>query len=95
MKAREYIIYLLNTFHSLEGQFKDLTPENWNVDDFMKRTRAMTTGEKQAALFVANVWNPSYATERKWKFCAITAISTWDSQHRQAFLHWAQDPRWP
>lgn len=95
MKPREYIIQLLNTFPSLEIRYQNLAPENWDVDEFMKNTRGMTTAEKQAALFIANVWNPSYATERKWKFCAITALSTWDRTHRDAFREWAAQPYWP
>lgn len=39
-----------------------------------------------------------HAVEHPWKvrpFDAVEALATWDDDHREAFLAWAQDPWWP
>ncbi len=44
--------------------------------------------------FLLYLWNPAHP----WKcapFNVLDAFFSWDDEHRQAFLNWAQDPWWP
>ena len=99
MSARGYIILLALSFPCLAAKEKALgdllTESGWDVDGLMKSTRGWSRAEKEAALFIANVWNPGYAQERRWRFDAMEAVALWDNGNRQAYLEWVTQPRWP
>lgn len=90
MDAKHLIAEIANRFPTLR-----VTPDAWDVDGFMQRLGVASTGERHAMLFVANVWNQSYALDEGWQFDAVEALALWDDHHRAAFIAWANDPRWP
>lgn len=94
LRAAQYIITLAHTFPSLV-HLASPDPEDWDVDNFMKRFGVLSSGEKHAALFLVNVWNPSAAKAKGWIFDAIDAAVTWDTAHRRAFLQWFANPNLP
>ena len=92
MNATDLIITIADRFPTLRNV---INPDSWDVNNFMRRIGVLSTGEQHARRFIATVWNPSYAREKRWNFDAIEALGDWDSQHQAAFLAWASDPRWP
>jgi len=82
--------------------------EPWDPEAFAESRRAGSGGEKDAALFVLSVWNPStdwseYGltrhSSRNGEPCGFfdmhTALGNWDDKHRAAFLAWCAAPWWP
>ncbi len=94
---RPFIIALADSFPALRSKvdLMQLTPEDWDVDLWMKNARKWSHAERQAALFVATVWNYSGAISKRWRFDAVDALSVWDRGNRTAFLNWAANPVWP
>lgn len=98
MSPRAYILTLVLSFPCLAAKERALgmlTEEKWDVDAFMKGTRGWSRAEREAALFVANVWNPGYAAERRWRFDAMEAVAIWDNGNRRAYYNWVANPCWP
>lgn len=85
-----YILKLARSFPSFHRY-----PAPWDIDEFMRPLGNMSTGERHTALFIANVWNPTHAIIKGWRFDAIDALTTWDAAHREAFIHWCQSPHLP
>lgn len=50
-----------------------------------------SSGGFHAAAFILGVWN-HYADWGCGKFDLFRAFDTWDREHREAFVAWAQDP---
>jgi hypothetical protein len=92
-----FIVALAESFPALRGKLEGcgLTAKGWDVDKLIKYSGPWSHGEKVAALFVACVWNPSYAASKKWRFDTIDAISVWDNKNRAAFVAWCKNPVWP
>lgn len=66
--------------------------QGWEVFDATlldKSKDVWSSGERKAAQFVLAVWN-----HYDYKFDAMDALSTWDTDHRKAFLKWANNPWW-
>ena len=98
---------LANSFPGLRGR---PGAEPWDAIAMLRYlcTGGGSHGEKLAARFVLGVWNSAEdweATAKKQgieypetaaaKFDVFEAISTWDDEHRQAFLTWCEAPFWP
>lgn len=67
------------------------SPENL----FLNGLSNVSSGTRQALLFVLSVWNPEchqYFEEPP--FSVHEALQIWDKSHRKAFLDWANDPWW-
>ncbi len=94
---RPFIIALADSFPALRHKvdLMQITPGSWDVDLWMKNARNWSHAERQAALFVAMVWNYSGAISKKWRFDAVDALSVWDGGNRGAFINWAANPVWP
>ena len=78
----------------------------WDALRFAEFYRTGSSGEKDAALFVLSVWNPSTNWRRVTKlsrdpgplggfFDVHRALANWDNGNRAAFLEWARNPWWP
>lgn len=92
-----YIVELAKSFPCLEGKLTlyGIAPNNWDVDRWVEMAGPWSHCERCAALFVANVWNWSYAKSKKWRFDSVDAVSVWDAENREAFLLWSANPVWP
>ena len=86
MNARDYIIALARSFPSLKPIVPH-DPQAWDVDALMRKLGVLSTGERHAALFIANVWNPPYARENGWTFDAVEALADWDDRDTNAFTN--------
>lgn len=95
MKPREYILALARSFPCLRGKVAHLTPESWDVEAFIKASAAWSTGERLAALFIARVWNASYADMQGWQFDIVHFMAIADSGNRGAMAAWCQRPYIP
>lgn len=83
---------LARSFHSLR-EAPGLTP--WNTGKFDRWAAGPAPGHGAlcGARFVLSVWNSAVA----WKcgrFNIHEAMLCWDSDHRAAFLLWANEPWW-
>jgi hypothetical protein len=78
----------------------------WHALRFAEHYRSGSGGEKDAALFVLSVWNPTTDWRKLAKlardrgptgglFDVHRALGNWDTSNRAAFLAWARDPWWP
>ena len=84
---------LADTFHSLR-HVDGIYP--WDVSLLATESiHTVSSGARQAILFVLSVWNPDtpehFGQER---FDIHHALKVWDPQNHQAFLDWARDPWW-
>ena len=68
----------------------------FNADKLAKWARGPEPGHgaRCAARFVLTVWNPGVRW-RCGRFDLMEALSSWDDEHRGAFLRWVQKPWWP
>jgi hypothetical protein len=96
---------LARSFPALEVAPSRLFYPAWDPVRFAENYRAGSGGEKDAALFVLSVWNP---TTNWWKVARLArdrtplggyfdvhrALGNWDPSNRSAFLEWAKDPWW-
>lgn len=89
-----YILALAASFPCLADKVA-----NWkgpfDADEWMAAAGPWSSGEKKAALFVVNVWNPGYAAKQGWTFDLFDACDSWDTGNRSAALNWIADPVWP
>lgn len=78
----------------------------WDAVRFAQLFRSASGGEKDAALFVLSVWNPTTDWRKLAKlardrsptggfFDVHRALGNWDFENCAAFLAWARDPWWP
>jgi hypothetical protein len=96
---------LARSFPSLRSM-PDSFFEPWDPEAFAEFWAAGSGGEKDAALFVLSVWNPSTnwaefglsrgvtRGERMGTFDVHRALGNWDRGHIDAFVAWAKDPWW-
>jgi hypothetical protein len=88
------------------------TPESlfvpWDPEAFAEYWAVGSGGEKDAALFVLSVWNPSTDWEQQGltrgaselgiddggRFNLHRALGNWDDKHRAAFIAWCKEPWW-
>jgi hypothetical protein len=95
-KSDLQIIRLIESFPSIAWRAEHYRKAGeFNVDEFMSYWGTSSSGERHALLFVANVWNPGYATESKWNFDLFDACGSWDTKHRLAAIEWMKQPFWP
>lgn len=94
---------LVKTFRSLRRTPDELF-DPWDPECFADFWAAGSGGEKDAALFVLSVWNPSTdwahwgltrGGERGGYFNLHTALANWDREHAEAFMLWCEAPWWP
>lgn len=90
-----YIVALAESFPCLRGKCETITPQNWDVDQWVKNSKKWSHSERAAAMFVALVWNYHGARSKKWMFDSVDALGVWDPSNRAAFLAWAKNPVWP
>ena len=78
----------------------------WDAARFAEHFRPGSSGEKDAALFILSVWNPTTNWRRVARlardrsptggfFDVHRALANWDHGNRRAFLDWAREPWWP
>ncbi len=68
---------------------------SFDPDAFFKLTRSCSEGERHMVLWLLNVWNPSYAKNKKWHFDLFDALGGLDSENRSAIVVWLNNPQWP
>jgi len=99
----ERMLELVHSFPTLQRTPLALF-EPWDPEAFASYWTVGSGGEKDAALFVLSVWNPSTdwnewglsrGGERGGFFNMHTALGNWDHAHRAAFLEWCREPWWP
>jgi hypothetical protein len=95
MNPQTYIFHLGCSFPSLRSRFESMPPGTFDADRLAEELGVLSHGERHAALFLLNVWNPGYARENAWHFDAVEALAVWDEPHRRAFLAWAAHPLFP
>lgn len=101
MSAHAYIAHLIESFPCLRSKIEFGGDDRWwpggefDVVKFMRDAGPWSSGEKQAARFVASVWNPALAKRRGWLFDLVHACSVLDSDNRDAVIAWMRSPRWP
>ncbi len=85
---------LANTYRG--GPAPGLQHDQWNPYEFEQWTGSAQAGNQArwAARFLLYLWNPQYEWRCGW-FDLHSALNVWDSEHRTAFLTWANDPWWP
>lgn len=92
------------------SSFRDRLPAElfrpWDATKFAEYCAPMSSGEKEAALFVLSVWNwmddwAQFGLSRgpkedafRGRFDVHRALSSWDDDHTKAFLAWASAPWW-
>ena len=91
--SEQKIIKIAKMFPTLERHVAHL--EEWDVEAFMDWLPRASKGERHAMLFIAVLWNPTYAASQGWEFNIIRAAGEWDQAHHNAFLAWALKPEWP
>lgn len=67
----------------------------FNPDNFAARLGVFSAGERHAALWLLNVWNPTYAKSKGWHFDLFAALSSLDSENSFGIAEWVANPRWP
>ena len=78
---------VIDTFPSL----RQFNRSAFDYDVWQRLPKAgISTGEKWAVLFILEVWS-----RRPHQFLVIEAIGCWDSEHRNAFSAWCNNPVWP
>ena len=88
-----YILALAASFPCLAHKVEGMT--TFDADDWMERTAPWSSGENRCALFVVNVWNPSYAHAKGWTFDLIDFAGGVDADNRLPLLEWIAAPVWP
>jgi hypothetical protein len=97
---------LARSFPALASAPARLFAAPWDPIEFAEYYRPASSGEKDAALFVLSVWNPTTDWRKLAKlardrsptggfFDVHRALGNWDVGNRAAFLAWARDPWWP
>ena len=78
----------------------------WDAIRFAQYCVPMSSGEKEAALFVLSVWNSSDdwsefglacapgEDANRGRFDMHRALSRWDDEHMRAFAAWVAAPWW-
>ena len=100
----ERLEHLARSFSALKSAPTELF-HPWDAVRFAGHYRCGSGGEKDAALFVLSVWNPTtdwgklarLARDRSptgGLFDVHRALGNWDIANRAAFLEWARDPWW-
>jgi len=92
LSKEDRICGLIREFPSLA--ILGIEPQDWNPEEFDKRSLKFSQGERSAAQFVLSVWNPN----TRWqcgRFDAIEAASRLDEAHRAIITRWLQAPWWP
>ena len=82
------------SFPALEGAPGTLPWDAEAFDRWAATSPEPGSGALHAARFVLAVWNDR-APWKAGSFQAISALGTWDGEHRAAFLAWAQAPWFP
>lgn len=84
------MLALMDAFPTLRGVLAV-----WSADDLDEwASESASSGGREAARFVLEVWNPS----EEWRcgrFDWHHALSIWDEHHRAAFIGWLKDPFYP
>ena len=95
--ARFYL--LIESFPRLRDRLPYGDP-SFDAIAFARAARPLSSGEKDAVLFILGVWNG----ETDWlelaelqnrgsgRFDLFSAMANWDDAHRRAFVAWAEKP---
>lgn len=92
---------LAESFPSMRGVF----PDGWDVETLRKwwNSGAPTHGSIHVARFLLQVWN-MHTTAAEWRvfgfkrfesFSVAYALSSWDDEHRRAFVNYCREPFFP
>lgn len=65
----------------------------WNPELLDEWAAVRGGGARHSAAFVLGVWNDAGGWQCG-RFDAISALASWDSEHRSAFVTWATQPWW-
>ncbi len=93
--SEKFIWELILSFPCLHIKFGGRPWKSFNPDLLHAVSAPWSHGERQAVLFVLNVWNPGYAKQKGWTFNLFEFLCTADQGNRAALLKWANKPVWP
>lgn len=90
---------ICNLIHTIPVLSRKLGP-NWftkdfDSDNFYAMIGVWSSGEKLAAMFILNVWNPGYAKGKGWHFNLFDAVGTLDHSNIKPMIDWMLNPIWP
>lgn len=94
LQPSDYIRALIETVPCLQGKLESI-PDPFDGEVFERRSRPWSHGERLAALFVLNVWNPGVARSLKWRFDLFEAVGVLSRENLEPMLAWVRKPRWP
>jgi hypothetical protein len=94
-RPTQKIMAIANSFPCLRIKIDDYRPVSFDPDTFWRLMRGASPGERLCALFVLNVWNPSYAARKGWRFEFFEFAVTADSTNRELVIKWLIYPVWP
>lgn len=90
-----YILALARALPGLARKLQGMTPERFDIDDFMASSGPWASSEKVLAKFIASVWNPREAAHNGW-ICDVTDVaSSINFEDRLVILHWIAKPIYP
>lgn len=91
-----YILALARCLPGIAFKLEDWTPEDWDIDRFMKASGPWSSGEKVLARFIASVWNPTAAASTKqWRYDATDIALSINAADRRVILQWIANPVYP
>lgn len=67
----------------------------FDPDKFAAKLGVLSSGERHAALWLLNVWNPTYAKSKGWNFDLFAAFSSLDGENIVGIADWIINPVWP
>lgn len=79
----------------LQPRYPGATELSFDPDLYAKTRHQCSTYTAHMRLWILNVWNPSYARSKKWKFDLMEAAGGLDSGNLNAIAWWLKHPLWP
>ncbi|MGC3958137.1 MAG: hypothetical protein QM813_09425 [Verrucomicrobiota bacterium] len=68
---------------------------SFDSNKFADNLGVWSSGERYAALFLLNVWNPGYAKSQGWDFNLFDCVGTLDTANLRGIVAWMERPVWP
>ena len=90
-----YIWKLARSFPCLARKIPSNINKDFDADVFIDNAGGWSSGEIKCALFIVNVWNPSYAKSKEWRFDLFAFAGTADSANMAALQEWLSNPIFP
>jgi hypothetical protein len=94
--SKAYICALIRALPGLGFKLGDMPADRFDIDAFMKNSRAWSSGEQVLARFIASVWNPTYAASKKaWRYDATDIASSINTPDKAVIITWMMNPIYP